>query len=72
MSASLTLRAVALFELTDATLCADRLVESLIGLALAVEHRRGIGAGRPGCRCLEAAAPRACAGSGGGHVLERA
>jgi hypothetical protein len=41
---SLTLRADALFELTDAVLCADGPVTSLVGLSLAAEHRRGHGA----------------------------
>ncbi|WP_408056865.1 transposase [Streptomyces huasconensis] len=42
--ASLTARADALFELTDAMLCADGPVKTLVGLALAAEHRRGHGA----------------------------
>jgi hypothetical protein len=42
--ASLTARADALFELTDAVLCADGLVTSLVGLTLLAEHRRGHGA----------------------------
>jgi len=37
-------RADALFELCDAVLCADGPVGSLVGLPLAVEHRRGHGA----------------------------
>ncbi|GGZ71245.1 NF041680 family putative transposase [Streptomyces echinoruber] len=37
-------RADALFELTDAVLCADGPVETLVELSLAVEHRRGHGA----------------------------
>src|SRR5947208_7242868 len=37
-------RADELFELTDALLCADELVSSLVGLCLAPEHRRGHGA----------------------------
>jgi hypothetical protein len=37
-------RADALFELCDAVLCADGPVGSLVGLSLAVEHRRGHGA----------------------------
>jgi hypothetical protein len=41
---SLTARADALFELTDAMLCADGPVKTLVGLALAAEHRRGHGA----------------------------
>jgi DDE superfamily endonuclease len=39
----LTLRADALFELTDAVLCADGPVTTLVGLSLAAEHRRGHG-----------------------------
>jgi hypothetical protein len=39
----LTLRADALFELTDAVLCADGPVTTLVGLTLAAEHRRGHG-----------------------------
>ncbi|MPY98577.1 MAG: transposase, partial [Actinophytocola sp.] len=37
-------RADALFELTDAVLCADGPVSTLVGLSLAGEHRRGHGA----------------------------
>jgi hypothetical protein len=37
-------RADALFELTDALLCAEGPVHSLVGLCLAPEHRRGHGA----------------------------
>jgi hypothetical protein len=40
----LTLRADALFELTDAMLCADGPVRSLVELTLVAEHRRGHGA----------------------------
>ena len=40
----LTARADALFELTDALLCADGPVTSLVELSLAAEHRRGHGA----------------------------
>jgi len=40
----LTARADALFELTDALLCTDGPVRTLVGLALAPEHRRGHGA----------------------------
>jgi hypothetical protein len=40
----LTFRADALFELTDALLCTDGPVKSLVGLTLAPEHRRGHGA----------------------------
>ena len=39
----LTRRADALFDLTDALLCADGPVTSLVGLSLAAEHRRGHG-----------------------------
>ena len=42
--ASLTARADALFELTDALLCADGPVTSLVELTLVAEHRRGHGA----------------------------
>ena len=41
---SLTLRADALFELTDAVLCADGPVRWLVDLTLVAEHRRGHGA----------------------------
>jgi hypothetical protein len=41
---SLTARADALFELTDALLCTDGPVKTLVELALAPEHRRGHGA----------------------------
>jgi hypothetical protein len=41
---SLTGRADALFELADALLCTDGPVKTLVGLALAPEHRRGHGA----------------------------
>lgn len=37
-------RADALFELTDAVLCADGPVTSLVELTLTAEHRRGHGA----------------------------
>ncbi|MGH3863411.1 NF041680 family putative transposase [Actinokineospora sp.] len=40
----LAARADALFELTDAVLCADGPVTSLVELSLAAEHRRGHGA----------------------------
>src|SRR3954462_15854304 len=40
---SLTARADALFELTDAVLCADGPVTSLVELTLVAEHRRGHG-----------------------------
>ncbi|MBP2366864.1 transposase [Pseudonocardia parietis] len=39
-----TVRADALFELTDAVLCADGPVHSLVELTLVAEHRRGHGA----------------------------
>jgi hypothetical protein len=41
---SLTARADALFELTDALLCADGPVRTLVDLTLVAEHRRGHGA----------------------------
>jgi hypothetical protein len=41
---SLTARADALFELSDAVLCADGPVTSLVALTLTAEHRRGHGA----------------------------
>ncbi|MDN5749279.1 MAG: transposase [Pseudonocardia sp.] len=41
---SLTARADALFELTDAVLCADGPVRSVVDLSLVAEHRRGHGA----------------------------
>ena len=40
----MTARADALFELTDAVLCADGPVRSLVDLTLVAEHRRGHGA----------------------------
>lgn len=40
---SLSARADALFELTDALLCTDGPVATLVGLSLAPEHRRGHG-----------------------------
>jgi hypothetical protein len=43
-SASVTARADALFEPTDALLCADGPVTSLVELTLVAEHRRGDGA----------------------------
>ena len=42
--ASCTARADVLFELTDAVLCADGPVRSLVELSLVAEHRRGHGA----------------------------
>jgi DDE superfamily endonuclease len=47
----LTARADALFELTDALLCADGPVRSLVDLSLAPEHRRGHGALYDGLNC---------------------
>ena len=41
---SLTGRADTLFELTDAALCADGPITSLVELSMAAEHRRGHGA----------------------------
>ena len=40
----LSARADALFELTDAVLCADGPVKTLVDLTLTAEHRRGHGA----------------------------
>lgn len=48
---SLTARADALFELVDAVLCADGPVQSLVGLSLVPEHRRGHGALYDGLNC---------------------
>ena len=42
--ACLRRRADALFELSDAVLCTDGPVTSLVGLSLAAQHRRGHGA----------------------------
>jgi hypothetical protein len=42
--ASLTARADELLELTDAVLCVDGPVRSLVDLTLVAEHRRGHGA----------------------------
>lgn len=42
--ACLPARADALFELTDAVLCTEGPVRSLVGLSLAPEHQRGHGA----------------------------
>jgi hypothetical protein len=42
--ASLTARSDVLFELTDAVLCADGPVKTLVDLTLVAEHRRGHGA----------------------------
>ena len=41
---SLTWRSDALFELTDALLCADGPVTTLVDLTLVAQHRRGHGA----------------------------
>lgn len=49
--ASLTSRADALFELTDALLCAAGPVKALVDLSLAPEHRRGHGAMYDGLNC---------------------
>nr|WP_200824347.1 transposase [Nonomuraea solani] len=42
--ACMTARVDALFELTDAVLCTDGPVRTLVGLSLPPEHRRGHGA----------------------------
>ena len=47
----LTARADALFELTEALLCTDGPVKTLVDLALAPEHRRGHGALYDGLNC---------------------
>lgn len=47
----LTARADELFELTDAVLCADGPVTTLVGLTLTAEHRRGHGALYDGLAC---------------------
>ncbi|WP_203949961.1 transposase, partial [Planotetraspora thailandica] len=47
----LTARADALFELTDALLCADGAVRSLVDLTLTPEHRRGHGAPYDALNC---------------------
>jgi len=47
----LTARADALFELTDAVLCADGPVKTLVGLSMAPEHRRGHGGLYDGLSC---------------------
>ena len=49
--ACLTARGDELFELTDAVLCADGPVATLVGLSLAPEHRRGHGALYDGLCC---------------------
>lgn len=54
------LRADALFELTDAVLCAEGPVATLVGLALTAEHRRGHSA--TGCVGRWQACP--CPGTG--------
>lgn len=48
----------ALFELTDAVLCADGPVTSLVELSLVAEHRRGHGALYDGLACGEIALDR--------------
>ena len=60
--ASLTARADALFELTDAILCVDGPVRSLVDLTLVAEHRRGHGAmyDALGAGCVEPARIRRC------------
>lgn len=47
----LSARADALFELTDAVLCADGPVKALVDLTLTSEHRRGHGAMYDGLNC---------------------
>ncbi|MFD1046161.1 transposase, partial [Kibdelosporangium lantanae] len=47
----LTTRADALFELTDAALCTDGPVTSLVELSLAAEHRRGHGSPYDSLNC---------------------
>ena len=47
----LTARADALFELTEAVLCADGPVKTLVGLSTAPEHRRGHGGLYDGLNC---------------------
>ena len=59
--ASLTARADALFELTDAVLCADGPVTSLVELTLIAEHRRGHGAMYDALNAGRVE-PRGCAG----------
>jgi DDE superfamily endonuclease len=54
----LTRRADELFELADALLCADGPVQSLVGLCLAPEHRRGHGALYDALNCGEVDADR--------------
>jgi hypothetical protein len=54
----LPLRADALFELTDAVLCAGGPVTTLVGLSLAAEHRRGHGALYDGLACGSIAVAR--------------
>jgi hypothetical protein len=56
----LTARAGALFELTDALLCTDGPVKTLVDLALAPEHRRGHGALYDGLNCGRVDADRLC------------
>lgn len=54
----LTGRADELFELTEALLCADGSVKTLVDLSLAPEHRRGHGALYDGINCGELDAER--------------
>src|SRR3954449_4849319 len=51
-------RADELFELTDALLCAEGPVSSLVGLCLAPEHRRGHGALYDALNCGQVDADR--------------
>jgi len=55
-------RGDALFELTDALLCADGPVKTLVELCLAAEHRRGHGAMYAALDAgwLEPTRPRSC------------
>jgi DDE superfamily endonuclease len=57
----LTARPDALFELTDALLCTDGAVRSLVDLTLTPEHRRGHGALYDGLNCGNVEAERLCA-----------
>jgi hypothetical protein len=54
----LTARADALFEVTDALLCTDGPVRSLVDLVLAPEHRRGHGGMYDGLNCGRVDVPR--------------
>jgi DDE superfamily endonuclease len=53
----LTARADALFEITDAVLCTDGPVRSLVDLSLAAEHCRGHGALYDGLNCAGSTSP---------------